>query len=87
MSYCQNGQIHCTYKAQDSAFRAVINALMAERRALRSLAAAYGMRDQISRAQLCELGQKHRQLEGEARAVCMAAGIELRNNDQPLEAI
>ena len=87
MSYCDKGQIHCAYMAQASAFRAVINALMAERRALRSLAAAYGMSGQVSRVRLCELGKEHLRLECEARRACAAAGIELRNNDKPLEVI
>jgi hypothetical protein len=62
---------------------AAINALMLERRALRSFAAALGVRSQVPRARRHELGQEFLRLEGEARRACRAVGIDLRNNDQP----
>lgn len=68
-------------------FRAAINALMAERRALRSFAAALGIRSQVPLSRRLELSQEHLRLEGIARRACKTAGFELRNNDQPQEAI
>lgn len=68
-------------------FRAAINALMAERRALRSFAAALGIRSQVPRSRRLELSQEHLRMEGLARRACKAAGFELRNNDQPLETV
>jgi hypothetical protein len=67
--------------------RTAINALMAERRALRSFAAALGMPNEVSRSRRHELILEHLRLEGEARHACRTAGFELRNNDQPLETI
>jgi hypothetical protein len=66
--------------------RVAINALMLERRTLRAYAAALGMSMPHSRRH--ELAQELLRMEREARRACRAAGIELRNNDQPfVEAV
>lgn len=80
-----------TLREENRRLRVALDALMAERRALRSFAAGLGIRaglfcGELTRERLAQLGQEHLRLEGVARQACADAGIVLRNNDQAQEA-